>query len=712
MFTRLNCYLHRKLEMGLINYISKPIAYHQNMDAYYGPYRSIRSALSKVKNRYLGLTVGIYTFDGRALETDPSTDLVPTGITEYWFNSWNENNEITDSNFVEKYPLLSCLPTGFKIVTFDANGGNGVMHSIITDGDGNYEDTANSFTNTTNFTQWVDVSDNEIITKYAGWGDNPQVVLYEITVNAAEGGVAYGGETVRPGTNVTLQAVPSEGYSFIGWDDDNVENPRTVVAVANKTYTAMFEKINYTVTIHKTEGSNGVITINGSQMTNSVISVPYGSTITLSAVPGTNEQFNGWSNGITDSEITITVTENVSLSANFAPIEQCTITVVSDQPDYYSVGIDGTSATTKTVDKGTVVTIQANLLNQQYKLYQWSDGVTDSVRTITVNENCTLTANIVQSWKYKFSWECINCTVSVKGSADVEQNNNEFVDSGTNYWALLTPTAGYQLDTVDNLPSTTKIERWSETAKRCRIYPIPVSNADLHLIFRCTEINGSQGGSDSGTDDSTEGVTTYTLTINVPHSTVTINGIERNSAELISGEQYSYMITMDEGYMITSMTKNGTLLSSTGILYSATGGMGRNITIQATVAMRPLDDVDYVINFQTGYQTDLPSENWDTYIEGVVDRTYIKKNSNHDRIEPIVNVLTKYETALPLYLQYISSASTDTITIEKSLGFTATAITQENWPAGYAQGYRVRYQSYLNFWTENVQPNTIIIKMK
>ena len=54
------------------------------------------------------------------------------------------------------------------------------------------------------------------------------------------GSVTPASTTVDSGTSVTLTATPQSGYKFSQWDDGKTTNPRTVVATADKTYTATF----------------------------------------------------------------------------------------------------------------------------------------------------------------------------------------------------------------------------------------------------------------------------------------------------------------------------------------------------------------------------------------------------------------------------------------------------------------------------------------
>ena len=55
-------------------------------------------------------------------------------------------------------------------------------------------------------------------------------------------GYVLGSDTVQYLDSVVLTAVPYEGYQFVQWHDGNTDNPRTVVADADKVLRAMFER--------------------------------------------------------------------------------------------------------------------------------------------------------------------------------------------------------------------------------------------------------------------------------------------------------------------------------------------------------------------------------------------------------------------------------------------------------------------------------------
>ena len=66
---------------------------------------------------------------------------------------------------------------------------------------------------------------------------------YDVTVTASEGGSVTGGGQYLHGEEVTLTAVPEEGYEFAGWSDGTNDNPYTFTAKGNVELTATFTKI-------------------------------------------------------------------------------------------------------------------------------------------------------------------------------------------------------------------------------------------------------------------------------------------------------------------------------------------------------------------------------------------------------------------------------------------------------------------------------------
>ena len=74
---------------------------------------------------------------------------------------------------------------------------------------------------------------------------DPNAVYDTIEVVSANEtmGTVTGGGVFEEGTEITISATPNAGYRFVRWNDNNTDNPRTIVCEGNATYTAYFELI-------------------------------------------------------------------------------------------------------------------------------------------------------------------------------------------------------------------------------------------------------------------------------------------------------------------------------------------------------------------------------------------------------------------------------------------------------------------------------------
>ena len=141
-------------------------------------------------------------------------------------------------------------------------------------------------------------------------------ITYSITLTCnPEHGTVSGDGVYQVGETATLTATPKDGYEFVRWSDGNTANPRTLTVTADLTLTAEFAKINiptYTVTLtcnpeHGTVSGGGVYQV--------------GETATLTATPKDGYEFVRWSDGNTANPRTLTVTKNLTLTAEFAEID-------------------------------------------------------------------------------------------------------------------------------------------------------------------------------------------------------------------------------------------------------------------------------------------------------------------------------------------------------------------------------------------------------
>ena len=59
---------------------------------------------------------------------------------------------------------------------------------------------------------------------------------YTLIASAGDGGSVTGGGTFSSGTQVSLTATPTSGYSFSGWSNGSTTNPLTVTLNSNTSF--------------------------------------------------------------------------------------------------------------------------------------------------------------------------------------------------------------------------------------------------------------------------------------------------------------------------------------------------------------------------------------------------------------------------------------------------------------------------------------------
>ena len=132
------------------------------------------------------------------------------------------------------------------------------------------------------------------------------------------------------GDSVTIKATPATGRHFVQWSDGNTQAIRRIEVSGNDTLRAIFAANQYTLTIGVSgEGTTDV----GSGPYN------YGDIVRITAKPSDCYHFVNWSNGSTDPTITITIEDDVTLTA-FFEIDTFNITVISDDSNQGSVVVE------------------------------------------------------------------------------------------------------------------------------------------------------------------------------------------------------------------------------------------------------------------------------------------------------------------------------------------------------------------------------------
>src|SRR5581483_1830282 len=218
---------------------------------------------------------------------------------------------------------------------------------------------------------------------------------YPLTVSTPGGGSVYvNGQTISPGTYypmgslVTVTASTDSGWSFLGWQGDatGTNNPLSVTMNQTDNVEALFG------TLVGTQAVGG-----GSILLGQSNPVPYGTVVTLSAVPNSGNYFVTWSGAAsgTISPTTITVTSATpTADALFTalPPGKCSLSAVvngsgtvniSPQQSYYN--------------PGDIVTLSASTSTPGFAFYGWSQGASgvSNPLTVIITTNTVVQANFV-----------------------------------------------------------------------------------------------------------------------------------------------------------------------------------------------------------------------------------------------------------------------------------------------------------------------------
>ena len=215
-------------------------------------------------------------------------------------------------------------------------------------------------------------------------------ITYTLVLQESEGGYSVAtpakGQYLA-GEQVTVEAIAYEDYQFVCWNDGNSEQERVLTMDKDYVLQPTFVEVNipegfYTLILTHTEGGN---------VTKSPDNLYYesGDVVYVEALPNDGYEFINWSDGEIDKLRRITVTENITLHANFAEIvadTQYTLTLTAG-----TGGSVSASPSKATYNEGDMVVINA-VAEENYKFEKWNDGVLEARRVIEMNENKTFHA--------------------------------------------------------------------------------------------------------------------------------------------------------------------------------------------------------------------------------------------------------------------------------------------------------------------------------
>ena len=203
---------------------------------------------------------------------------------------------------------------------------------------------------------------------------------YSLRKVIQNGSIQESAHSTRCDSIVTLTVKPSNGYHFVQWSDSVTDNPRTIVLAKDTTFTAELAKNSYTVTTASSNNNWGTATGD--------TTVLYQEKVTLTATPNYGYRFTKWNDGNTTNPRLLTVTKSATYTATFVK-NTYNINKVVDAKQGSIAG------PTKASYLDSV--ILAAVPNYGYRFAQWSDSLTDSIRTFVITKDTSFAVEFAKN---------------------------------------------------------------------------------------------------------------------------------------------------------------------------------------------------------------------------------------------------------------------------------------------------------------------------
>ena len=382
----------------------------------------------------------------------------------YFVRYAEDNNHFasTDAEVTvgEGTPLADCT------ITFNGNGGSGSMDSVTVKAGTNYILPACGFTAPADqeFKAWeIGGAEYKVGDSYTVDGDTEIKALWEnsvitpTTYTVTVGNDGNGTGTATPstaatGTEITLTAMPKEGYHFKEWQvisgGVTIKDDKFLMPDSNVEVRAIFEKdappvpTEFTITV-KTDG-------NGTASASHAKAV-VGTEIRLTATPKEGYHFKEWqviSGGVTIKDNKFLMpNDNVEVKAIFE----------KDAPTEYTITYDLAGGTAEgNPDTYTIETRTFTLKNPTksgYTFTGWSGtGLTgENNLTVTIEKGSTGDRSYTAHWRYNgsghsYSYYTIKATAGAGGS--ISPSGNVSVREGRDQIFTITPDKGYAVSNV------------------------------------------------------------------------------------------------------------------------------------------------------------------------------------------------------------------------------------------------------------------------
>lgn len=221
-----------------------------------------------------------------------------------------------------------------------------------------------------------------------------------------------------------IHATANYGYYFAHWNDGDTNNPRTITLTQDTTFTAIFNRNEYQLTLSSTDTILGTVSGSGTYF--------YLDTVQIAATAIDHHHLVQWSDGNRNATRAIIITADLQLTASFA-IDTHTVSVVPNDSTLGMVEASGTEYV-----YGTTCTVTATAY-MGYTFLRWSDGQTDNPYTFTVTSDVELTAIFMETYTVT-----VNVNDSAMGTAMVNGSVSATVTDGTEVTLTATANEGYR----------------------------------------------------------------------------------------------------------------------------------------------------------------------------------------------------------------------------------------------------------------------------
>ena len=340
-------------------------------------------------------------------------------------------------------------------------------------------------------------------------------ISYTITVVSQEGGSAQASKsTAYYGDEISLTVTPNAGYRQKSITGVTLVDGKFTMPNENVTITVTFEKIAYTITVNAGDGGSAQA---------SKTTAYYGDEITLTVTPNTGYKQKSIT-GVTlvDGKFTMP-NENVTITVTFEKVAYAITVNAGDG------GSAQASKTTAYYGDEITLTITPNTGYKQKSI----TGVTLTSGKFTMpNENVTITVTFE---KIAYS---LSVSSSTGGNATLSKATANYGDTIT---VNATPDTGYEVGSITVNGSVISGTTFS----------MPAKNTSVVVNFVKKQ---------------------YTITVSATNGSVT-----PSKTTAYYGDEITLTVTPNSGYILDSLTMNGTAVSNNKFTMPAS-----NVTVSAT----------------------------------------------------------------------------------------------------------------------------------